>query len=321
MLLAVHAAAIFTARALSAAHPGQQSTGIQLWQIIVAFGVILGIIVGLGSFLDWGSRFRNRRVDEKMREMVRDQLKAQDIEGQLDKLTQLNDSLQKQIDAVPGEANRLFLRRRMEHLAASITRDFEEYRAAERKLQAPDLSPILNPVIKDAIQRTIIPGQRTRERRNIYMLVLLLALVALNLSPINVSSLIYQYFSILAYSAGWTVATIAVSISISALIFTIIFMFASELYPPLKEEFDKRRRPIWFAIPAILVGAAITLGYWWRANVISEQCAPGGCYEISSSGPNIGSAVAFNVAPLIAGVWLVALLRIAIRKRNNRMIE
>jgi hypothetical protein len=254
-----------------------------------------------------------------MRELVRDQLKAQDIEGQLDRLTQLNDSLRKQIDAVPDEANRLFLQRRIEYLAASITRDFEEYRATERELQSPDLSPVLDPAIKYAIQRAIIPGQRTRERRNVYMLVLLLALVVLNLSPINLSSTIYQYFSVLAYSANWTVGTIAGSISISALIFTIILMFASELSPPLKKEFDKRRSPIWFIIPVILVGASITLGYWWRTNVISEQCVPYGCYEISSSVHDVASAVAFNIAPLIAAVWLLALLRIAIRKRNSRI--
>ena len=236
----------------------------------------------------------------------------------MDRLTQLNDSLRKQIDAVPDEANRLFLQRRMEYLAASITRDFEEYRATERELQSPDLSPVLDPRIKEAIQRAIIPGQRTRERRNAYMLVLLLALVVLNLSPINLSSVIYQYFSVLANSALWTVGTIAGAVAISALVFTIILIFASELYPPLKRVFDRRRKPIWFVIPAVLVGALIAFRYWNRASVISEQCAPYGCYEISSSGQNDWAAIAFNIAPLIAAAWLLALLRIAIRKRNNR---
>ena len=71
----MYASAFFTMRVLSASPSAPQSTGTQLWPIIVGIGVVLGIVVGLGTFLDWGSRLRNRRVDEKMREMVRDQLR------------------------------------------------------------------------------------------------------------------------------------------------------------------------------------------------------------------------------------------------------
>jgi hypothetical protein len=321
MLLVMHAVAIITPITLSAPRPAPQSTGIPLWQIIVALGVILGILVALGNFVDWGSRLRNRRADKRMRELVNAQLKAEDIEGRLDKLTQLSDTLQKQIDAVPDEANRLFLNRRIEYLAASIARDFEEYRTTERELQRPDLSPVLDPTIRDVIQRTILPGQRTRERRNVYVLALLLALVVLNLSPINVSSLIYQYFSILGNSANWTVATIAASVSISTLVVTVILMFASELYPPLKKEFDKQRRLVWFIIPVILVVAAITLGFWWRAYVASQECFPYACSPFTASGQNDASAIAFNIAPIIAGIWLVSMLRIAIRTQGNRAIR
>jgi len=318
MLLAMHPVAMLTVKSLAASHPAPQSAGIQLWQVIVAFGVILGIIVGLGTFLDWGSKIRNRRVDEEVREMARAKLEAEDIKSKLDGLTQLSDTLQKQIDAVPKQADRLFLERRMESLAASITRDFDEYRDAEIRLQAPDLSPVFDPVIREAIQRAIVPGQRTRERRNVYVLVLLVTLVALNLSPISISSIIYQYFSVLADSAAWTASTIAVSIATSTLIFTIIFMFASELYTPLKEFFDKQRRLIWYIAPLILVGVLVALGFWLRESVLYQECHPYACFSDASPVPNDASAIALNIAPLIAGVWLFAILRIANRARSKK---
>ena len=320
MLLAMYPVVMLTVYSLAVSHPAPESSGIQLWQVIVAFGVVLGIIVGLGTFLDWGSKIKNHRVDEEVREMARAKLEAEDIKGKLDGLTQLSDTLQKQIDAVPKQADRLFLERRMESLAASITRDFDEYRDAETRLQAPDLSPKLDPVIREAIQHAIVPGQRTRERRNVYVLVLLVALIALNLSPISISSIIYQYFSVLAESANWTASTIAVSIATSTLIFTIILMFASELYVPFKEFFDKRRRLVWYIAPVVLVGVLVALGFWWRENVLYQECHPYACFSDASPVQNDASAIALNIAPLIAGAWLLAILRIANRVRNKKAI-
>jgi hypothetical protein len=143
-------------------------------------------------------------------------------------------------------------------------------------------------------------------------------LVALNLSPISISSIIYQYFSVLANSAAWTASTIAVSIATSTFVFTIIFMFASELYTPLKEFFDKQRRLIWYIAPVILVGVLVALGFWWRDSVLYQECHPYACFSDASPVPGDASAIALNIAPLIAGVWLFAILRIANRARSKK---
>jgi len=169
-------------------------TGLQPWQLVVAISVVLGIVVGLGSFVDWSSRIRNRRVDKRVLELVRDQLTAEDIEGRLKELVQLNRSLRQQIEGLPAEANRLFLQQRIDALATSIAHDFEEYQSLELASGTSASSPALDPMIRQAIEQNMVSPQRRRDRRNIYILVLLGLLVAINFIPISVSGLVYQYF-------------------------------------------------------------------------------------------------------------------------------
>jgi hypothetical protein len=302
---------------LGATHPSlQKSTGVQPWQLVVGVSVILTLLLGLGTFFDWGTRIRDRRVNKEIQKLVRSELEAKSIEEKLVELTQLNDSLREQISMVPGEVDRLVVQRRMEQLAIGLSRDFEEYRSLERGLKPLGTETKLDSRIRDVIENTMLPPQRQRERRNIYTLLLLVALVALNLSPISANDLVYSYFNILSNSVDWTVSSVTWSLLIGALVIAVILLFASELLTFLRSFLDKLRHPIWLGLLALATVIASVLGYAWRAELAGLTCSPLPCSspyaQYSGSYPAalyIGAGIAFNLAPLIAGFFLAVLVR------------
>ena len=53
------------------------------------------------------------------------------------------------------------------------------------------------------IKSSILPVQKARERRNGYILFMLIILLLLNLSPIRISGYIWRYFNVLSDSPDW----------------------------------------------------------------------------------------------------------------------
>lgn len=294
----------------AASHPG----GIQPWQLIVAVSVVITLVVGLGSFVDWGNRIRNRRVDRRILELVTDQLMAEDIEGRVQQLGELNRKLQRQIDGLPAEANRLFLQQRMDVLATSIAQDFEEYRSLEVAIGTSASSTALDPMIRQAIEQNMLSPQKRRDRRNLYVLVLLGLLIALNLLPISVSGLVYQYFGVLGDSPYSPGADVVGLIFIGSLVIALVLLFVAELSTWLLRALDRlqgRRWLIGLAVAIVLVAAA---GYWFRYFLLSQACFPIGCYP--SPGTYALAGVALNLEPLLVGLSLAVLARRAWLRRS-----
>jgi hypothetical protein len=90
-------------------------------------------------------------------EIARAQLGAEDAEGELRRLTELNDALHDQLTKIPSEANRIFLAKRLEQLSTSISRDFHEYLSIERQILPGSADSLLDPQIRDAINQAIMP--------------------------------------------------------------------------------------------------------------------------------------------------------------------
>jgi len=313
----MHTFTVTVASFFGATHPSSpKSTGLNWWQAIVAIGVVLGIMVGLGTFIDWGGRIRNRRINKTVDELVRSKLKADDIEGRLAELTQLNDSLRNQIGRVPDEANRLFLESRLEQLATGIARDFEEYLSVQRQLETAGSATVLDPRIRDAIESTILPPQRRRDRRIVYILVLLAAALALNLSPLNPNVFVYHYFSILSDSPDWTSDSPVWAITIGGLAIALILLFVSELSTRFQSVVNVLRRWPWIAGLCTLIAVSIALGYWMRDVIVAQQCFPITCSATDSGSWFTGAGIAFNAAPIIGGFLLAALISRPWRKRR-----
>lgn len=289
--------------------PSQRSTGLQLWQLIVGASVILTLLLGLGTFFDWGTRIKDRRVNKEIRKMVRSELEAKNIEEKLGELTQLNDSLREQISRVPNEVDRLVLQRRMEQLTVGLTRDFEEYRSLVRALRPLDTAPKLDLRIRTVIENTMLPPQGQRERRNIYMLLLLVALGALNLSPISANDFVRNYFNILSNSVNWTISSVTWSLLIGALVIAVILLFASELLTFFKTFLDKLKHPALLGLLAVATIIFTVLGYAWRGSLVAQICNTVVCSGSYDTTQYNGTSIVFNLAPLTAGFFLTVLVR------------
>jgi hypothetical protein len=286
-----------------------------LWQLVVAIGVVIGILVGLGSFVDWGSRIRNRRANHRVLKLVRDQLTAEDIEGRLKRLVELDRSLREQIESLPAKADRLFLQNRMKALAESIAHDFEEYGKLEAALGTTEESPALNPIIRDVIERTMVSPQKRRDRRLVYVLVLLGLIVAIDFVPINISGLVYQYFGVLGDSPSAAGGDVVSAIIIGSMVIAVL-LFLAELIPQLLPVLDRLRRPRWLVGLAVSIVLVAAVGYWFRYVVITQPC-----FQLVGCPPSPGTygliGVALNLLPLLAGLLFAILIRRAWLRRNG----
>jgi hypothetical protein len=287
--------------------PAPKQTGVQVWPLIVGASVIatlLGAAIGIASTI---TRYRLRRVEQRVYEIAEAQLGAEDAEGKLRRLTQLNQALEDQLSKVPLEANRLFLARRMEQLSTSISRDFHEYVSIEQQLKPKIIEPRLDPLIREAIEQAIVPLQKRRDRQTIYIVVLLLALIALTLSPIQPNYLAWRYFNALDYSWNWTPDSPAWMIGIGGLIVAFIISAASSLSTRSYALVARLRRSkiVILGLTAALV-VLIALGYYCRYNITT--CAPLSCDQAGISTPYDPAGIFFNFATLAAGCLFVVIL-------------
>lgn len=299
--------------------PVAKETGVHVWPLVVGASVIvtlLGTAIGVGSA---ATRYRLRRVEQRVYEAAKAQLSKEDAEGELQRLTELNRALQTQISRVPQEANRIFLARRFEQLSTSINSDYSEYVSIEQQLGHRTVDPGLDPRIRDAIEQAIIPSQKRRERQTIYIVVLLLALITLALSPITPNELAWRYFNILDYSWNWTVDSPAWMIGIGGLIVAFVISAALSLSPRTYSLVLRlgRSKSIIFGLTVCLIGLFV-LGYYCRAT--ATTCSPLPCDEAGISVPYDPAGIFFNIATVVTGCLIIALTGLrftGLRFRSN----
>jgi hypothetical protein len=276
-----------SAAILAAVHAAHQTRD-EHWQLVVSIGVILGIVVAIGTFADWGNRIRNRRVDGRVLELVRDQLMAEDIEDRVKELGELNRQLQAEIDGLPAEANRLFQQQRMDDLRTSIYHDFEEYRRLEAAVGTSASSSALDPMIRQAIEQTMVSPQKRRDRRNIYVLALLAALVLINFIPISVNQLVYAYFGTLIYSPTLPGEAVVAVVIIGSIFIAGVLLFLTELIPQLLPVLDRLRRPAWLIALSVAIILGVGVAYFARNMAIGPGCHSNGCALPQCRAPGAG---------------------------------
>lgn len=299
-----------------------KASGISLWAVVVAIGVIVGIpasVIGILSYVDYR---RQRRVDREIIEFAKSSVEAknaqkkrreteQDLketERDLEQLKGLRDDLSRQIAELPREANRLFLERQLEVLAGNISKDFSEYQSIEARLSSVETASALDPRIRGAIETSILPVQKERERRNGYILLILILLLLLNLSPIRISDYVWRYFNVLSDSPDWTPDSPQWMIVFGSLVVTGLLWCAYSLIPRFQKiMFNLQRIPFAVASASLLV-IAIILGYNFRDDAASSACYPDYCGYPPV--PYVLACIAFNLAPLFGGLFLFLIFKL-----------
>ncbi len=302
--------------------------------LTVLIGVVSGIVTIVTAILATTrffsrSRRRKERVDRRIDEIVQRQLEAEDIEesvkeaeehakkaeDELARLREVRDDLSHQISQLPQEADRLFLGKQLEQLAERLSKDFREYISIERKLQAPKTAGLLDARIREIIEQDMLPVMTKRERLTTYVFVLLILSLAINLSPIRVSGYIWDYFNILSDSLNWTTGSQALMIALGSLVIALFIFGASSLSTTIENyllTLGKYRFVISLSLALVI---AVILGYAFRDAALAALA--NSCYPISCgfpNGPFTGADISFNVAPVLGGILLVAI----VNTRRNR---
>ncbi len=161
----------------------------------------------------------------------------------------------------------------------------------------------------------MMPLQKRRERRTIYIVVLLLALIVLTLSPIQPNDLAWRYLNALDYSWNWTADSPAWTIAIGGVVVAFVISVVSTLSTrsyAIVARMRKSRRII-LGLAASLC-ALITLGYFSRASAM--QCAPIACDQAGINVPYDPAGIFFNMATPVTGCLIVALAGLR-RKLND----
>lgn len=303
--------------------PASKQSGVNF---VVIVGVVSGIITIAGAFIGIariGEKGREKKINRRVNELVAKQLDAEKIEQSAkaakahaervqDELARLNDAketLGHQISQIPQEVDRLLRISQLEQLATRISRDFKEYISIQQDLQGTGTAGALDVRIRDVIEHEILPMQRRVDRRNTYIFVLVVLLLALSLSPIRASDLVYNYFSILGNSPNWTSDSPIWMIAIGGSVIALLFLAASSLSSRLERYMYALGRSFYIiglSLPLILT---IALGYYWRDDALAGACAPYACGYPAF--PYTAASIAFNVAPILGGLLLISIVSLA----------
>jgi hypothetical protein len=297
---------------LVAAHtPHSAQSSINPWVVVVTASVIITVVGGAIGILSYVSRYGQRKVERRVNQIVQAQLDAEDAEQnkqkvkqELNRLREAKEKLEEEIRQVPKEANRLFLEKQLKELADSISKDFSEFKSVEAKLRSEQVATTLDPQIREAIETGMLPIRRQQERRNTYVLLILVALLALNLSPVSVSYYVNRYFSVFANSPYWTADAPAWMPTFGALVVAFVFFCLSSLSPGIQKYVARLERTIFMVAVGTLFVAAIALGYYLRSAALSTLCYPY-CFPLRDTN---GASISFNVASILGGLMVFLIL-------------
>lgn len=290
-------------------------TGISPWAVVVTASVIIGIVAGVIGVLSYINYYRQRRVDREIIEIAKSNVGAKDAEKskreteqEVQQLKGLRDKLSRQISQLPGEANRLFLERQLEELVRNISKDFKEYETIKTRLQSAATSSTLDPQIRRVIKSSILPVQKERERRNGYILLTLILLLALNLSPVRISDYVWKYFNALSDSPEWTMDSPAWMIAFGSIAIAVLFWCAYSLIPKFQKYVLKLRWTALVITSAGLLISLIILGYNFRDEAAGLACSPVSCGYPPV--PYTAAGIAFNLAPICGGLFLFLIFKL-----------
>ena len=147
---------------------------------------LIGSVIAIVQFVSWLRARKHRQADERIREIVSQQLNAEDVRLDAERYEALRQELRTQIEReIPKVARHRYLENRRDRLVESITREFEEYRSIESELGDSGPESMLDRRIVDVIQEALVPERRLRQRRERFLLALLGVLLLFNLLPVG----------------------------------------------------------------------------------------------------------------------------------------
>jgi len=206
---------------LAASKPQPDGRDVDLWQALVAVGVVVSLIAGIQQIAITVKRRRYAKAEEKMLQTIARTLDAEAAEQDVAKYVALRESLRRQIeDEVPLEGRRVYLRARLDELRDGLASDVQEFERLRAELQSLDDRKVepLDARLRAVVEDSIRPRYVQRRRFELAVFALLGVLLVTALSPNEPRRLLHHRFNGLSDSAYASAQEVATSVVLFSLV-------------------------------------------------------------------------------------------------------
>jgi hypothetical protein len=219
---------IATSTTHSTSHP---TAPVHVWAIAGVIATVLCALAALQGLATW---IRRRSLQKTQDELLRNYRLTADADEARKDFTEYSNrlsALREQIEIqVPIQARRDYLRERLAQLRHNLYDDFREYQQIEQELGETIPLTDIDSQIRTIIQNSIVPQRVMQDRRSLGTLILVLTLIAINLSPLSLNGIIYSYFSVLGYSNQSSLVQIAATVLEGAAVLSAVLVLAASLF-------------------------------------------------------------------------------------------
>lgn len=194
---------------------------LDIWEVVVAIGVLVGLIAGVQQIGTALRRRRYRHAEEKLLETASRALDAEVAERDVAKYQALRESLRRQVeDEVPLEGRRVYLRARLDDLRQQIGADVREYERLAAELSELEARPgePLDARLRTVIEDSVRPSYVERRQHDRLVVVLLVILVLAALSPYEIWRLLFNIPDAITNSALEPSASVVLSMVTGAIL-------------------------------------------------------------------------------------------------------
>jgi hypothetical protein len=321
--------------------PTSVPTGVNVtdpWQIFLAIGAILGAVAALQQLIAAVAKYRRRKEEALLFQVMKDQLDAEHARSQAQTakqeaatLSEMREVLRKQIEEdVPREARRLYVEHRLSVLGREIAEQYKEYRSLQNELGS-EARTQLDRRLAAVIEGTIVPAQVSSRRRERLILALLVAIGLFTFTPFDLQRIFFYYLSqpffIINNSYRFTEATAGWSIAAIVLIWTSLIFLLAKVRRVRSVATRFIRVPTLVAKTALLVapGASLMLlvaGFYIIADDRQEYMSIGN-YVIQAHWheANDQASACFNAASFIIGALLAYALLSRLSNRLSALLR
>ena len=304
---------------VQSAHVNHPAATFDIWKIVVPFGVIIGIAAAIQQLGTWIRRRKKQKAQDELLEEYKLTIDAKTARKDVEQYTEQLKELRHQMDTqLPIQARRDYLTERLEQLRRDLYHDFSEYQEIEKELADTRPETSLDRRIRMVVETSIVPERRLQERRGLYTLLLVFALVLINISPYSLNQQLYSYFNVLGYSNEWPVSDIAWTMLFGFISLTLLLVFVMSLVP--------RTSGIWristlisgrlaLALACLVVIALVIVGEIAR-NIAQNDSNSLSAAPPNSATPETFAGFSFNIIVLLLSILAVSYL---LRQRDRRL--
>lgn len=183
--------------------PEGETQDVSFWKVVGAVALVVGFMAAVQQLLSAYRRRRFAKAEERVLAVAAKELDAEAAHRDYDRYEALRLSLRRQVEQeVPQEARRVYLRSRVESLRSQLAADLEEYERVSAELREVSSESVagLDDRLRDVIEHSIRPVYVRRRRNERLVVALLVALLALALTPLT--SLPREVFSYYLETVG-----------------------------------------------------------------------------------------------------------------------